>query len=99
MKKKKILLDAIKKGDIFKVKEVLDAGADPNSTYNHEQSSALMFAVLYCNHHIVRLLVERGADINYKNKYGVSAISLANSKCDKKTRNLLKKALKQQKVA
>jgi len=61
------------------VKALLELGADPNLVYVYEgydifeHTTALIDAVEEGNLELVKLLVNYGADINYKNEYGVTA--------------------------
>lgn len=53
------------RGDISKVRALLDAGADPNAnkaSYGH--MTALHRAALYNRLDVAKLLIERGADVN-----------------------------------
>lgn len=54
------------RGDITKVRALLDAGADPNAdraSYGH--MTALHRAALYNRLDVAKLLIERGADVNH----------------------------------
>jgi len=77
------------------VAEVLDAfsdhGANPNMK-THGDRTALMVAVMDNNYNLTKKLVERGADINYKNKRGETALGFAVGLKDKKILNYLRKA-------
>jgi ankyrin repeat protein len=50
--------------------------ADPN-LWNHELMSPLQIASFYCKIDIVKFLLEAGAEINARNKLGISALSAA----------------------
>jgi len=60
-------LEAVEKGDIKKVTALLDAGLDVNTI--SENDGALKKAVKENHIEIVRLLIERGADVNQKDGY------------------------------
>ena len=55
-------------GDLAKVKELLDAGADVNAA-NAYGGTALSFAVDRGHTAVVDLLLERGADVNVKDRF------------------------------
>ena len=65
-------------GDLVRVIELLNFGADVNVRSNNN-STALMFAARNNYLDIVKLLVKNGADINAKNDKGSTAISIANA--------------------
>lgn len=65
-------------GDLARVIELLNFGADVNARSNNN-STALMFASRNNYLDIVKLLVKNGADINAKNDKGSTAISIANA--------------------
>ena len=60
------LIDASMMGDIYDVKELLDAGADPNIETDSGPLLHLMTDDEYRNVAIVKLLIGKGADINSK---------------------------------
>jgi ankyrin repeat protein len=66
----------IKRGDIFSVRQELDAGVNPNFT-NQFGWSLLMSAALEGNTSIGELLLSRGAEVDAKNNFGETALSLA----------------------
>jgi len=55
--------DAAKNGDIARVTQLLDAGADIN-TPDGKQNTALHHAARYGHIELVQLLIDRGADLN-----------------------------------
>ena len=72
----KELLLAAHRGELDKVKELLDAGADVN--YRNEDSlTPLMFAVTGEHLNIVNELVGRGADVTMVDMNGATALHLA----------------------
>ncbi|XP_072025834.1 fibronectin type 3 and ankyrin repeat domains 1 protein-like [Amphiura filiformis] len=62
------------KADVAKV--LLNAGADCDAK-DKDGKTPLMVASLNGHHHLVRVLVERGADPNVKNEFGMSAKEMA----------------------
>jgi ankyrin repeat protein len=65
----KRLMEAVDKRDINQVKELLEAGADPNFI-DASSLSVLMNAAYRGNTDIARILLKYGADVNLANKYG-----------------------------
>jgi acetyl esterase/lipase len=70
------LIDAVKQGNIGKVSESLDHGADIHVRFQNE-NTPLHLAILKGNYEMVRTLVEFGADIGIENKYGTDSLELA----------------------
>ena len=66
---------AIRRGDVDTVRQLLDAGADINFKDQHGQTG-LMLAAMRGHVDVVRLLVERGAELNVTAKYTLSALML-----------------------
>ncbi len=64
------IVDAAAKGDLEKVKAHLAAGTDINERAGEHESTALHAAAYYGNLEIVKFLIEKGADMNAKNKHG-----------------------------
>jgi hypothetical protein len=62
-------LNSIRQGDIKKVEEYIDKGADVNLIKN-ERQTPLMYAIWSNNFEIVKLLVSKGADVNLKPEKG-----------------------------
>ena len=56
-------------GDAALIERLLESGGDPESA-NADGQTALMLAARAGSLPIARLLVERGADVNAKEKYG-----------------------------
>lgn len=74
------LLAATRKGDLATVKRLLDEGVNVNSRTRYD-STPLFFACDRGNLEMVRLLIERGADLNVKdNFYNATALTWAMSK-------------------
>src|SRR5690606_8269191 len=63
-KRQEVLNRMLFKDNIDKVRTALDAGADPNAMHHKENKSALYHHASDGNTAIVRLLIERQADIN-----------------------------------
>lgn len=70
------MLRAAAEGNMFKVDELLSAGADVNAS-TPDGATALMGAVYYGYPQTSRLLMERGADVNAKTDRGVTALHYA----------------------
>jgi tetratricopeptide (TPR) repeat protein len=68
------LESAVHKGDVKKVKELLDKGANVNE---FKYGTALMIAAQDGRLEIARLLIDRGADINVQSNMGWTALGLA----------------------
>ena len=74
------LLAATRKGDLVSVKRLLDQGANINTRTRYD-STPLFFACDRGYVEIVRLLIERGADLNlHDNFYNATALGMAMSK-------------------
>lgn len=72
-----LLMKAVKNGNDWEIRSLLESGADVNVKDN-DGWSALMYAVRYQNNlEVVRLLLRNGADITALNKYGSSPLDLA----------------------
>jgi outer membrane protein assembly factor BamB len=76
------LHEAARKGDLVRVRTLLDAGVKPDSEGRHGVT-ALMLAVGEGHAEIARLLVERGADVNARERFFRSTV-LANAARGKK---------------
>ena len=62
------LLDAAQRNDLPGVLRALDAGADVNATTRYE-STALLLAARHVNFEMVKLLVDRGADLDVQDTF------------------------------
>ncbi|HEX3131422.1 MAG TPA: ankyrin repeat domain-containing protein [Thermoanaerobaculia bacterium] len=67
---------AIKHGDILRVRELLDDGADADARNPHGWTP-LMHAAETGHTGIIELLLSRGADVNATNEFGCSALAYA----------------------
>ena len=81
------LIDAAENGDIRRVRELLDSGADPNLRDNRFGVTALIMAWGYTD--IVRLLLENGADPNLRDNLGTTALMMAALEGETETVRLL----------
>jgi hypothetical protein len=81
------LIDAAENGDIQRVRELLDSGADPNLRDNRFGVTALIMAWGYTE--IVRLLLEKGADPNLRDNLGTTALMMAALEGETETVRLL----------
>ena len=71
------LWNAARAGDVARVVKALDAGAEINSG-NRYKASALFFAADRGHVEVIKLLLDRGADINAKDTfYGFHPLALA----------------------
>jgi uncharacterized protein len=68
--------EAIRSGDVDRVRALLHAGANINALDEHGQTG-LMNAVYWGNVDIARLLVEAGAELNHTAKFRLTALYLA----------------------
>ena len=82
--KKAKLIQASEKGDFTDVQAMLTDGADINATEVREDNgvyvrglTALMMASANGHTEIVKLLLDKGADVNVKNTYGITALFTA----------------------
>ncbi len=70
------LIDATKRGDIAAVQAFLDAGVDPDS-HDQVNNTALIFAARDGHYEIVRRLLDRGAAVDWIDDERVTALILA----------------------
>jgi hypothetical protein len=66
----------IKKGDVQRLRNELDSSLSPNLC-NQYSWTLLMLAALEGNTSMGRLLIEKGAGLDCRNKFGDTALSLA----------------------
>jgi len=87
--------NAIKKGNIEKVQEILSSGFDVNAKITGSKSTPLIVAAAHPKSktpEIMKLLITAGADLNYRNNKGKSALSYAKGNNSRTIINLLKEA-------
>jgi len=82
------LPDAIQKGDIKKLTELLESGSDPNET-QLDGSTAIIWAAYHSKPKAIKLLLDKGANPTAKNQFGVQAISIACQNGDLESTKLL----------
>ncbi len=71
------LIEASRDGDVEKVKELLEAGADANSATEMLGVTALCVAALNGEMGIVEILLENGADVDFMDDIGWTALNWA----------------------
>src|SRR5262249_15366349 len=67
------LAKAIRDGDLKAVHAQLDAGVDVNAR-DADENTPLLLAAVYTGPECVELLLKKGADVNAKNKSGVTPL-------------------------
>lgn len=87
------LMAAAMHGHYSVVQYLLEAKASINMVHkDNDGDSALMFAVAQRHTNVARLLIDSGADINIRNKFGITALMIAVVEGNEEiTRNLLDK--------
>ena len=85
------LIDAARKGDINRIKKLLDKGADVNAK-DKDGETALMAAALRGHTEIVQFLLNKGADVNAKRNDGTTALMAAAREGHTETVRILKQA-------
>jgi hypothetical protein len=75
----KQLFEAVRRGDVEEVRELLEKGADVNAK-NNDGWTPLHDAAGHDHVDFARLLVENGADVNAKNNDGKTPIDIAREK-------------------
>lgn len=74
-----VFISALINGDVNTVRHRLDKGVDVNVIDDEANWTPLLYASAYNHPDIVRLLLERGADVNAKNIQDLTPIMLAQS--------------------
>ena len=69
------IFQAIERGNLPLITELLDNGIDPNSTTGPRDYSLLFLSIFYKKFDIFYELIKKGADINQPNKLGQTAVS------------------------
>ena len=70
------IFEAVKNNNIKEVRSLLDQGTDPNSA-DEDGDHLLMYAVLYSSVDCMQLLIEKGSNVNAKNKIDETALMWA----------------------
>jgi uncharacterized protein len=83
------LIEAAKQGDLERVRELLDKGADVNAR-NINDMTVLISAARGGNLEIVKLLLEKGSDINARASNGFTAMKQASKEGHTQIVELLK---------
>lgn len=84
---------AISKGDIDTVKQIIAYGIDVNDTTNRGMTP-LMYAAIYNQTEIAKLLIEKGADLDKKDKSGSTALDHAKTSGSDEVMEVLKPSKK-----
>jgi len=71
------LITAVEKNDVRTVKELLEYDVNVDSDIDWEGKSLLQYGAEHNQVEIARLLLEKGANVNLKNKRGETALHLA----------------------
>ncbi len=79
-------------GNIERMTEMLDAGLDPNIEHPNDTCGALVFAIIGGQAEMVRLLIDRGADVNDKCSDGKSALGWAQQQGNQEITQILQTA-------
>jgi ankyrin repeat protein len=82
---------AICKGDVAAVKKFLEYGASVNEISNG--MTPLMIAARYNNVEIIKLLIEKGADVKVKDEKGITALKYAEASNAKEAAAAIRVAL------
>ena len=67
------IFKAVKDNDIKEVRSLLEQGVDPNSV-DEDGDHLLMYAALYSSVDCMQLLIEKGSNVNAKNKIDETAL-------------------------
>ncbi len=84
------LIQAVKDGNIDRVRLLIAQGADIN-TRDNRGGTPLHWAAYYNRKEIAKLLLMQGADINIKDKNGLTPVDVARINRRKEILNLFKK--------
>ena len=83
---------ALRSGDVRKIRDAFESGASANAR-DASGNSALMLAAVYGDSSCLRLLLDRGADVNAANRVGATALMRA-AQDDDKLRLLVERGAK-----
>ena len=83
------LISAANYGDIRRVRELLDAGVDPNIK-DDEGDSALIMATIRSKIDVIRLLLDRGADPNIGDEDGETPLMRASYRNTRDNKDIIK---------
>ncbi len=86
------LVSAVQVGATEKVRMLLDHGADINATAPFTDSTPLMLAATYGHLGMAKMLIEKAADLNRRDRSGSTALSLAIKNRHPQIANLLRNA-------
>lgn len=84
---------AISKGDFATVKQIIAYGVDVNDSTNRGMTP-LMYAAIYNQTEIAKLLLEKGADLSKKDKSGSTALDHAKATGSTAVLEILKQSKK-----
>jgi len=82
------LPNAMQKGDVKQLTELLKSGSDPNET-QLDGCTAIIWAAYHTEPKAIKLLLDKGANPTAKNQFGVQAISIACQNGDLESTQLL----------
>ena len=70
------IFSAVKNSDLKEVRSLLEQGNDPNG-YDEDGDHLLMYAALYASTECMQLLIEKGSNVNAKNRLDETALMWA----------------------
>ena len=91
------LIRVARNGDISRVREYLDRGADPNFR-DYLGNTALIYASLRGLNNIAELLLDNGANPNIRNRHGNTALMIAESRRNYDITRLIRDHIRLQKA-
>lgn len=83
------LVHAAQDKKLDEARDYLERGADPNEVNDFHANSVLMWATKYNDLEFINMLIDKGADVNYVNEDGTTAVMCAAIGCDVETAQLL----------